>query len=258
MKIKEIKSLIFVSFVMFASFCTANKDSKLLKQANALYNEQNYEQALQIYLALESKYQNDWRLHYNIGNVYFRLSVFPHSVLYFERAIRLNPSDKALKENLKIVNSHLRGDVFPIPESLLWQWMQDMASYLFPSTWLIIVLLALFLSSAAFCAYYFAENRLKVLTFYVFLFCSLLTLALVSLAITRSITINEDNYAIVFDANGLIPEEDSGEQQFGKQQKIKLYNGEKVKIVEKSDGLYLIQTLDGRRAKVKNGSIQTI
>jgi len=253
---KKLLSLTGVLVLFFANISFAQSDRELLKQAETLYNQQQYEQALQIYLTLESKYASNWQLNYNIGNSYFHLAAFPNSVLYYERALRLNPNNRELQENIKTVNSRLRGEVYQLPEFFVWRWMKTAAGWLMPSVWLVVILVLLALTCIFFCCYYFTQNR-KVLMFYTFLFFAILTTLSFSFAIVRSIPINEDDYAIVFDANGLI-NEDNGEQKFGKQNRIKLFNGEKVQVLERGEDFYIIKTPEGNRAKVETNSIQMI
>ncbi|MDR1725537.1 MAG: tetratricopeptide repeat protein [Bacteroidales bacterium] len=233
-----------------------NIDKQLFNKAETLYKQENFEQALQIYLTLEQKYVSDWQLNYNIGNVYFRLSDFPMSILYYERAARLNPNNKNLQDNIKIANSHLRGEVYPIPEFFVLRWMKSVAAIFVPTVWTVLTIILFVVACGAFCLYFFSQNHKKS-TFYLFIFFAILTLFSFGSGIIRTIIANDNNYAIVFDAGAIINDNEA-EQQYGKNNKIKLFNGEKVKVIEKEKDFYLIKTLEGHKVKVETNAIQTI
>ncbi|MDR1006515.1 MAG: tetratricopeptide repeat protein [Bacteroidales bacterium] len=255
----NIKAFLLLNLLIIIGFCDksfANSEDNMLKQADSLFKSQNYEQSLQIYLSLEEKYSDDWRLYYNIGNMYMKISNIPSAILYYERALRLNPADKQLKENIKIANSRLKGEIIPLSDFFLWRWIKDISSLFFPTMWAIIVLCLLLLSCAVFCIYYFSEKH-KIPTFYVFLFLSIATLASFSLGLVRTNLINQDNYAIIFDANGIISEQ-TATTKLGNQKRLRLFNGEKVEIVERNGNILTIRTLDGNKTKVKADCLKII
>ncbi|MDR1847899.1 MAG: tetratricopeptide repeat protein [Bacteroidales bacterium] len=253
---KAFKFLFFAFCILFSAFSVAQTNENLMKKAETLYNNQDYEQALAVYLTLESKFAADWKLNYNIGNTYFKLADFPHAILYYERAKKLNPCDKDLNENLKITNARLKGETYALPDFFVWTWIKTISGQFFPKTWAIITLFILLLACCGFYLYYFAKQY-KVFTFYLFVFLSILTLFSFSMGLTRSYLINQSDYAVIFDANGIIKDENT-EQTYGKQKNIKLFNGEKVQIIEKQDKFLIIETPDGNKVKITPNALQII
>ncbi|MDR0790600.1 MAG: tetratricopeptide repeat protein [Bacteroidales bacterium] len=254
---KTIKLLSIISLLFASSLSFANQDKALLQQANALFRQQSYEESLQMYLTLEPKYADDWRLNYNIGNVYFKLSDLPSAILYYERAIKLNPNDHNTKENLKISNAKLKGESYPLADFFVLTWLKTAAGWCLPVTWSIITIVMLLISCCLFCFYYFVTAN-KTLPFYCFIAAIILTLASFSLGLIRTNAISSEDYAIVFDANGLINDSEDGGQTYGKQKKIKLYNGQKVEITKKKGDTVFIKTLEGNNTKIESHSIQII
>ena len=93
--------LIFIfSFKIFAN----SQDLSQLKKANELYKLEKYENAIEVYNEIIKSNNNNPELFYNLGNCYFRLDEIGKSILYYEKALKLNPSDEDIKFNLKIAN----------------------------------------------------------------------------------------------------------------------------------------------------------
>ncbi len=79
----------------------AAEGTALLQEGNQAYEEANYEMALEHYLTIAETYESS-ALYYNIGNAYYKLSDVPHAILYYERALRLNPANEDIKANLAL------------------------------------------------------------------------------------------------------------------------------------------------------------
>ncbi|MGM0439994.1 MAG: tetratricopeptide repeat protein [Chlamydiota bacterium] len=63
---------------------------------------QNFESALQLYLDAQKKYPRHEALLYNIANCYYHLQEYPSAILYYYRALKLNPRNFKAANNLKI------------------------------------------------------------------------------------------------------------------------------------------------------------
>lgn len=114
--------LIYVFAFGFPFQFEGERHEPLLKEAQNLYraaeeavtvNERKelFNQALEKYLVLEKAYQpvfGNGKLFYNIGNTYYQLEEYPLSILYFERAKKLNPRNLRIQENLSIAQNKIQ------------------------------------------------------------------------------------------------------------------------------------------------------
>lgn len=98
----KMKLLIFLvlSFLQVHAWAQETEFSK----ANELYTKGNYQDALQHYLNIEKQNKESFELYYNIGNCYYRLSEIAPSILYFEKARKINPLNEDLLQNLKLAS----------------------------------------------------------------------------------------------------------------------------------------------------------
>lgn len=69
-------------------------------QANSAYSQKDYKKAQDMYLQLIDAGNHDAYLYYNLGNTYVKLLDYPHAVLYYEKALKINPQDKDIRNNL--------------------------------------------------------------------------------------------------------------------------------------------------------------
>jgi tetratricopeptide (TPR) repeat protein len=82
-------------------------------EANRLYEQEKYSQALQIYLEIEKNGAN-WKLFYNMGNCSFKLNQPVRAKIYYLKAQRLKPFENSIQKNIEIVNKRLN-DTVPYP-----------------------------------------------------------------------------------------------------------------------------------------------
>jgi len=105
MSLRKIFLLIMLlPFILFANEGPMTSFNK----ANQLYQKNNYNQALKIYLNLEKQQYENVALYYNIGNCYYKLEDFGRAVLYYEKALHISPKDKDVLKNLKLAKAHLQ------------------------------------------------------------------------------------------------------------------------------------------------------
>ena len=92
--------LIFaVLLFMTAGTAMAAAPQEVKTQADSAYAAREYNQARDLYLQLAKQGQS-LSVYYNLACTYYRLEDYPNSVLWFERAARLDPSDEDVKHNL--------------------------------------------------------------------------------------------------------------------------------------------------------------
>jgi len=86
----------------------AEKDPReVFAYANSLYQAGDYKGALAEYEMLVSRGYASGNLYYNIGNTYFKLDRKSEAILYYMKALRLQPRDQDVKANLEYARSLL-------------------------------------------------------------------------------------------------------------------------------------------------------
>lgn len=113
-------------------------------RAEALYQEQRYDEAAEVYESMRALGIEDAALDYNLGNAYFKAGRLGLSVLSYERALVLAPSDEDARTNLLYANELVADAVDEAPLPLAVRWAVDLYRGLQPN-FLAVLLSATFL-----------------------------------------------------------------------------------------------------------------
>ncbi len=145
---KRILAWIFaISLLSGSSSLRADEYSDLFQRANQAYDAGNYSAAIAGYLQIYRAGRGNWQLFYNLGNAYFRADSLGKAILFYEKALKLNPDNEDIRFNLEYANLKIV-DRIPEPPKQPWvRWMEGIV--LGPPfsvvLWTTLILYALFL-----------------------------------------------------------------------------------------------------------------
>ena len=131
----------------------AETAATLSAKADSAYNSKNYTEAADLYKTLIKEYGVSSDIYYNLGNTYFRMGKIAQSVLAYERALKIDPSNKDARINLDFVNTTLE-DKPEDNSSILGKIHSEVIALMAPNAWawtafalfaLIIGLIAIYL-----------------------------------------------------------------------------------------------------------------
>ena len=141
-----MKRHIFVLFLAFASVlmqAATPSETKIL--ADSAYARADYETAVKLYSQLaEQNPTSD--VCYNLGCAYYRIDDIAHSVLWFERALKLDPSDKDVLTNLEMARTKTIDKIIPQHEFILFTYFRSMTNWFSLRTWTVVALLSFVLT----------------------------------------------------------------------------------------------------------------
>ena len=137
-----MKRYIFVLSLALVSLLAHAADLAEMKiQADSAYARADYETAVKLYGKL-AKQNATSDVCYNLGCAYYRLDDMAHSVLWFERALKLDPSDKDILTNLEMTRTKTIDKIIPQHEFILFTYFRAMTNWFSLRTWTIIALLS--------------------------------------------------------------------------------------------------------------------
>ena len=107
MKVLKLSIKLFLIFIFFFSSLIFAKENKeeIFNLAVNEYKNNNYQKSLDYFLS--AKEENSAQIFYNIANCYFKLDDFGHAVLYYKKALKIEPDHEKSKENLKFILSFI-------------------------------------------------------------------------------------------------------------------------------------------------------
>lgn len=252
-----ILSLIIAVLALPLAAANAN-----IERANQAYKQELYNEALKLYLKEAEQTGVSSDLYCNIGDTYYRLKDNVHAVLYYERALILNPSNGDARFNLEFVRGKMQ---LPDDAGDSWfsNWVEQTVGRLSSNAWAVIAILTFLLFLAGVAAYFFLDN---VLMRKIGFFGGALMLLL-------SILANLAAFHVYHKATGgsgaiIMPESvtlctapraprDKNEEAF------ELEQGTRVEIIDsitdKTTGKWLqVSTAGGHKAWIKAGDVEVI
>ncbi|MDL2296450.1 tetratricopeptide repeat protein [Bacteroidales bacterium OttesenSCG-928-E04] len=106
-------------------------------QAAELYQQENYPQALTHYMDIVNGGNQGAILFYNIGNCYYKMNDKAQALLWYERALRLDPSNEDIKHNISFVNQTLIDKIETMPEFFIAKWWDNLSKSMTSNNWAI-------------------------------------------------------------------------------------------------------------------------
>ena len=133
---------------------------KVFTDANQAYQEGNYRMAADGYESiLKSGNVFSKELFFNLGNAYFRLNQIGLSLLNYERALRLDPSDESIQQNLVVARTRVSDDIEPVTTVFFIRWWHNLRGAFPADTWAIFGLFFLWLGAIGFAFWLLANER---------------------------------------------------------------------------------------------------
>lgn len=117
-------------------------DSLWVSGVNA-YGVADYQKACNDWLEIETLGQESPRLYTNIGSAYFKGGDLAHAVLYYERALKLDPSFEDAEYDLRYVRTFLQDKIETVPEFFLTRWMRSVRESVGSDVWAVLFLVLL-------------------------------------------------------------------------------------------------------------------
>ena len=128
----------------FGAQATDNYLDSLWTTGVAAYSDGRWEDADRAWTAIEGVGMSSPELYCNIGDVRFRQSRLGDAILYYSRALKMDPSFSDARHNLEFAKSLTQDKIDTVPEFFLRSWMRKLCWTLPSDTWawLSLVLLA--------------------------------------------------------------------------------------------------------------------
>ena len=101
-----VVSLLFILSLSLPVFAVSPAEQ--FAQANKLYEEKKYDEAIQAYRKILHQGLESASLYYNLGNAYFKNGDLGHAILYYLKAKRLDPADEDIVNNLTFAKQFSR------------------------------------------------------------------------------------------------------------------------------------------------------
>lgn len=253
MDMKRIFTLILLVFSLVNLY--ADEKGELWTKANDAYSMGQYETALNDYIEIEKNGYHSYRLYYNMGNAWYKTGNMGKAILYYEKALKLNPAGEDALNNLQIAKLQTLDKIDVLPEFIVSTWIKDIRNLMSSNGWgytavglfaVVCILLLLF----KFAPTTGGRKLSFVLACVVFMFFIFAVLFAFSL---RAKAKSEDNAVVMVPVSNV----KSAPNSTGNNLFI-LHEGSKVEILEQVGKWCRIEISDGRQGWLEEKDIEVI
>lgn len=240
-----------ISSVGFTQFSNEEYFSNGLE----LYNEGKYLEAINQFKLIIQEGEHSAALYFNLGNSYYKVNDIANSIYYYEKALRLNPNDKDVLNNLSYSQNMLIDKVEILPKNQVYEFLNLISNALTINHWLFIGIALLYLFLGAFLFYYFNNNTMKKKNYFslssVFF---ILSMVFIFNGINRFEIEKNIVNAIIFE-NKI---DFRTEPNFRSEVLFNLHEGTKVIVKEELNEWSLVQISNGNSGWIESQSIKKI
>ena len=246
---------ILILLLLIANVLNAQDEQKIFESANEMYRQQNYEKAIEYYKFLEKYNLISSELFYNLGNSYYKLNKVGPSIYYYEKALKLNPLNKDVQNNLVFARRLALDNIEELPKTVFQKLNSRYLQKLSYNQWAIVSIVFCVLGSLLFLLFYFSNQPRSKRTFFITSLISFLFLI-----ISLTITYNQFSYfknnkvAIVFAEETEVRNAPS----LNSEEVFTLHEGTKVIVLDTIDDWKKIKIADGKIGWIIADDIQLL
>ena len=225
------------------------------EMGNKAYMDGAYDKAVEEYNAILEGGEYSMELYYNLANAYFKMEKIGKAILYYNKALRIAPSQEDVLHNLAIAETRTKDKITAVPEFFLHRWMRVVRNSVSCNAWgaLSLLFFALILT---FALLFLLASRLGVRKagFYGALCSLLLFVATTAFAISsRNDILTEDEAVVMSSAISVKSSPDRSATDL-----FVLHEGTKLRIVAEFDEWIEVVIADGKKGWTERKNIETI
>ena len=130
MKMRKVNRLLILLFLLFTPVITILSQEQTADKFGkgvSMYTAGDYHGALTVWNDIYNTGYRSAELNYNLGNAYFKIQNIPAAILFFERALLLDPANEDINYNLQIARSLTVDRFQEIPELFFIKWYDFVA-----------------------------------------------------------------------------------------------------------------------------------
>ena len=244
----------FIILILFFSNAFAQNIDENFFNANNYYNSSKYLESINVYESILAEGWESNNLYYNLGNAYFRQNMIGQAIWAYNKALKINPRNSDVNNNLEIVNARIKDRIILPDEFFLVKSYMNFKSSYNLNEWLIIGSITIFFS-----VIFFLLSKLYIFDNVILdrLILGLIILAMIEhgIILDRFFDESDNKIGIIIDN-----EVDTYSGPFYGDNTIlfKVNEGTKVKINQSQNNWIEIILLDGNRGWVPLDKIRQI
>ena len=228
----------------------------LWNAANAAYVDGRWADAAHDYELISGMGLESASLYCNTGDAYFKDGNIPMAILYYERALKVDPSYEDARYNLELLGSMIQDRIEPVPEFLLKAWARDICYVMDSNAWAVCFIVFLALTLALVLVFLLAPTAAGRRTgFFTGIVTLLIAIFALSFAVWQKKDYDSSESAIV---TRPVTSVKSSPAAGASTDLFILHEGTKVKVIDSVGTWDNIELADGRQGWIPSSDIERI
>lgn len=248
---------IYIILLLIAPLHALGNDpiNALFDQGNKQYAEAKYLEAVQSYQKILLNGTESATVYFNLGNAFFKTGELPSALLYYEKALRLDPGDDDIRFNIRFANSKTTDKIESSPEFFLYTWWS--AFILFFPIGILSILSAVFFTAGFLILIIFlfsSRTSIRKLSFYLASTCIFIGLMTIFMAFAQTRYFQSHHQAIVFQPTVAVKSEPVNVSK----DLFVIHSGTKVTLLKKEQDWIKIELANGNVGWIATNAVREI
>lgn len=254
---KKAAGAVMVALLLLAAPAAQaqNNVDSLWNRAGEAFAAGQWQNALNYYQMIEGENLESADLYYNLGNTCFKLDDIAHAILYYERALKLDPAHADAAHNLEIVRQMTLDKIDVVPDFILVSWFRHLRQGLSADAWAWITLALAALVGLLFLLFRLGgSTALRTVSFIAGCVFAVLTVFTFVFSLQQKHAITRQDSAIVTTPVCSVK---SSPAEGGKTVFV-LHEGTKVRILDNVGDFAKVEIADGRQGWAPTSTFEVI
>ncbi|SFD33243.1 Tetratricopeptide repeat-containing protein [Chitinophaga sp. CF118] len=231
-------------FFLLYNSSKAGEYPELIKydQANAIFGQKKYSEAAAMFQQLIDEGYNHPELYINAGNAWYKANRTGLAIYNYEKALILDPFNKAALHNRSVANQRVEGYVNDLPLLFFQRWWLQLQHFYSPNGWAIGSIVFFWFLIAVVISILLKPSLKPALLKWGAVTSGILFLCFISLAVSAYVSVNTHDTGIIM---GNVVKVKAGPDQ-GSKDVFELHEGTKVQVTDATQEYCKIMLPDGK------------
>ncbi|WP_179375331.1 tetratricopeptide repeat protein [Winogradskyella wichelsiae] len=248
---RALTILLFCCFSIFGF----SQNNQVFEDANALYNDGKYAEAIDKYETILDSNEHSAELYFNLANANYKLNNIAPTIYYYEKALLLNPEDKEIQNNLSFAQNMTIDAIEKMPDVGFSKIINNAVKTFSTDTWAKIAVGGVLLFVIIFLTYHFSyTSSKKRLAFIVSVVSLIVAFVAVAMAFQKASLDKKNNPAIVFVQESRVKTDPNPASE----EVFRLHEGTKVQVIETFEGWQKIKLPDNSMGWIASEDIKLL
>ncbi|WP_339623536.1 tetratricopeptide repeat protein [uncultured Winogradskyella sp.] len=247
--------VIIIVLIGCFSYLGFSQNNIYFDEANALYNDGKYAEAIDKYESILRSKEHSAELYFNLGNANYKLNNIAPSVYYYEKALQLSPNDKDILKNLSFAKNMTIDAIEKIPDVGFSKLVKRVVNKFKADTWSVIAVSSIILFALLFLTYHFSySSSIKRVAFIVSVLSLFMGGFSVLMAFQKEKLDKKDKPAIVFAQETKVKTDPNKASE----EVLRIHEGTKMQIIETYEDWSKIQLSDNSTGWIPSQDLKAL